>query len=113
MVYVLWGRCTADHHMLCAATAGPNCSSAAMAPSQQRLPAASEHMPQERDGDAAHEAAIDGEMVPGVMEFVKREYQPSVIIRKRRHGFLARLRSKGGQRVLARRRLKGRWKKTA
>lgn len=95
------------------AAAGPHCSSVAVAPVQQWLPAASEQIPQERDGDAAHEAVINGELVPGVVEFVKREYQPSVIIRKRRHGFLARLRSKGGQRVLARRRLKGRWKKTA
>jgi large subunit ribosomal protein L34 len=47
------------------------------------------------------------------MELVKRTYQPSVIVRKRRHGFLSRLRSKGGQRVLERRRLKGRWKKSA
>lgn len=47
------------------------------------------------------------------MSLVKRTYQPSVIVRKRRHGFLSRLRSKGGQRVLERRRLKGRWKKSA
>jgi len=33
-------------------------------------------------------------------------YQPSVLVRKRRHGFLARLES--GQKILTRRRMKGR-----
>lgn len=43
----------------------------------------------------------------------KRTYQPSVIVRKRRHGFLARLRSVGGRRIISRRKLKGRRKLTA
>ena len=36
------------------------------------------------------------------------EYQPSQRIRKRRHGFLARRRSRTGRRILVRRRMKGR-----
>ncbi|KAG0227505.1 hypothetical protein BGW42_007393 [Actinomortierella wolfii] len=37
-----------------------------------------------------------------------REYQPSQRVRKRRHGFLARLKSRGGRKVLQRRMEKGR-----
>ncbi|KAF9653786.1 hypothetical protein BDM02DRAFT_3073817, partial [Thelephora ganbajun] len=36
------------------------------------------------------------------------EYQPSQRVRKRRHGFLARKKSVSGQKILVRRRAKGR-----
>ena len=44
------------------------------------------------------------------IDFIKRTFQPSVLRRKRKHGFLKRVKSANGQKILKRRLLKGRRK---
>ena len=44
---------------------------------------------------------------------MKRTFQPSRLVRKRRHGFRSRKATAGGRKILARRRSKGRAKLSA
>ena len=55
-----------------------------------------------------YSAAFATQSEPDGDEAVKRTFQPSVLVRKRRHGFRSRMATHGGRQVINRRRRKGR-----
>ena len=75
---------------------------------QQRTPS-EEQQPGGTAGGAVTEDTVDHYSGPQpVIQAIKRTFQPSTIRKKRKHGFLVRLKDEEGRKTIHRRRLKGR-----
>jgi large subunit ribosomal protein L34 len=58
--------------------------------------------------DTARRFGCNSGLSPATRPIMKRTYQPSVLRRKRTHGFLVRQKTRGGRAVIRSRRAKGR-----
>ena len=67
-------------------------------------------MARDRSGqiDSRGRACCNGRLFPKTAAAMKRTYQPSVVRRKRTHGFLVRMKTRGGRAVIRARRAKDR-----
>jgi large subunit ribosomal protein L34 len=67
------------------------------------------------DGEATAEGTAEGGAAAAddAIMWVKRTYQPNFLRRKRKHGFLKRLKTTAGRKVLKKRERKGRWRLAA
>jgi len=61
-----------------------------------------------RTAPVLDDSAEGGSTAGEGMHLIKRTFQPSVLRRKRAHGFLNRLKTRDGRKILARRRAKHR-----